>query len=455
MTERENSVSWEYISSIPGIAWPAIAAPGAAQLLALQFQFERSQWLGAGQIHELQLGQLGALARHAFQTVPYYRQRWQKLYDPGVPLTAELLAQLPLLARRDLQDNSYSLKSTAAPTEHGPAVEGRTSGSTGSPVRSLKNGLTSLFWRAFALRDHRWHGRDLGGKLAAIRQGAPDAEAESWGQVTNGVLATGRSSTLDIRASIDTQLRWLAQQQPAYLLSYPSNIAGLARQSLARGIRFPGLREVRTIGEVLTPETRALCRQAWDVPVTDAYSADEVGYIALQCPVHEHYHVQSEGLLVEVIDEQGAACAPGAVGRVVVTALHNFAMPLVRYAIGDYAEVGAPCACGRGLPVLKRIMGRVRNMLILANGESYWPMLGTQSFPELAPILQHQFVQKSPACLELRLVTARTLSPREEDNLRKHIESRLPVPMQLNFVYCGEISRGKSGKFEDFVSEMS
>jgi phenylacetate-coenzyme A ligase PaaK-like adenylate-forming protein len=96
----------------------------------------------------------------------------------------------------------------------------------------------------------------------------------------------------------------------------------------------------------------------WDVPLTDLYAADEAGCIALQCPDHEHYHVQSESVLVEVLDVEGRACAPGAVGRVVVTTLQNFAMPLVRYDIGDVAEAGDPCPCGRGLPVLRRIARR-------------------------------------------------------------------------------------------------
>ena len=128
-------------------------------------------------------------------------------------------------------------------------------------------------------------------------------------------------------------------------------------------MRLPGLREVRTLGEASTPDLRALCREAWGVPLVDVYSAEEVGYIALQCPEHEHYHVQAESVLVEILDERGAPAPPGETGRVVVTDLHNFAMPLVRYEIGDYAEVGEPCACGRGLPVLRRIVGRVRNML--------------------------------------------------------------------------------------------
>jgi phenylacetate-CoA ligase len=130
---------------------------------------------------------------------------------------------------------------------------------------------------------------------------------------------------------------------------------------MARGIRFPRLREVRTSGEPVGATTRQLCRDAWNVPVTDVYAAAEAGCIALQCPGSEHYHVQSESVLVEVLDGWNRACAPGTVGRVVVTTLQNFAMPLVRYDIGDLAEVGAPCPCGRGLPVLTRIAGRVRD----------------------------------------------------------------------------------------------
>jgi phenylacetate-CoA ligase len=88
------------------------------------------------------------------------------------------------------------------------------------------------------------------------------------------------------------------------------------------------------------------------------YSSDEAGYIALQCPEGEHYHVQSESLLLEVLDAAGSACMPGQVGRVIVTTLNNFAMPLVRYDTGGDAEVGPPCACGRGLPVLRSLVER-------------------------------------------------------------------------------------------------
>jgi phenylacetate-CoA ligase len=184
------------------------------------------------------------------------------------------------------------------------------------------------------------------------------------------------------------------------------------------------------------------------------YSANELGYLALQCPRHEHYHVQSEGVLLEVLDAAGRPCAPGEIGRVVITSLHNFAMPLVRYDIGDYAEVGATCPCGRGLPVLARIVGRTRNMLTLATGERYWPNFALRGMTSELPILQHQIVQKAYDRIEARLVTGRRLEAGEEDRLRRQLLSRLPEGFRVDLVYCESIPRGEGGKFEDFVSEV-
>jgi len=442
-------------STTPGITWPAIPGQEAAALLALQFQLERSQWLAPERLRELQFRQLEALLRHAGDTVPYYRERWRGLYDPSRPLTPEAFSRLPLLARGDLQSHFDALKSHRIPAAHGAVTESRTSGSTGMPVRVLKTGLVRLLWRTIVLREHRWFQRDLSGQLAAIRQGVAETETDGWGPATNAIARTGGSATLSISADVDSQLDWLARQQPDYLLTYPSNLAELARRSLARQVPLPRLREARTFGELLAPETRALCQEAWGVPVTDAYSADETGYIALQCPGTAHYHVQSETVLVEVLDGDGAPCAPGQRGRVVVTDLHNFATPIVRYVIGDFAEVGGPCGCGRGLPVLTRILGRVRNMLVTATGERYWPLLGVRGLAEIAPVLQAQFVQKDTVSVEARLVMAAPPSAEQEAQMRSHALSRLPPGIGLKFVYCREIPRGAGGKFEDFVSEVT
>ncbi|HEY6241431.1 MAG TPA: AMP-binding protein [Burkholderiales bacterium] len=449
------SAAWEYTSAFPEIVWPALPAGDGAATLGLLFQLESTQWLSADRLLDLQMSQLKVVLRNAHATVPHYREAWRERYDPEAPLTPERFSSLPLLTRRELQASFEALKSGSVPVTHGSVNEARSSGSTGTPVRILKTQLSQLLWNAFTLRDHLWHRRDLRGRLAAIRHGVPAGEFPGWGLATHGLVATGPSAVLGIKEDIDAQLQWLEGQQPSYLVTYPSNLAELVKRSRARGIRFPGLREARTLGELLTPEVRELCRRAWGIPVIDMYSAEEVGYIALQCPLHEHYHVQSEGVLVEILDERGGACAPGEVGRVVVTTLHNFAMPLVRYELGDYAEAGEACPCGRGLPVIRRIVGRVRNVLIGATGSRYWPGFGSHGFPEIAPILQHQFVQKSFELIEARLVTQVPLTIEQEENLKRHILSALPSGFRVNFVYCDRIPRSAGGKYEDFVSEVA
>jgi phenylacetate-CoA ligase len=323
------------------------------------------------------------------------------------------------------------------------------------PVRVLKTALDALVWNALTLRDHRWHGRELSGKLAVIRRGVTPGRAVSWGAATAGVVATGPCASREADASASALLEWLAAEDPDYVLTYPSLAAEMARLAIAGSVRLPRLREVRTLGESVGPETRELCRAAWGVPLVDAYSCEEAGYLALQCPGREHYHVQSEAACVEVLDERGAPCPPGAIGRVVVTPLHNFAMPLLRYEIGDYAEVGEPCPCGRGLPVLRRILGRVRNMLVTAGGERFWPTFGQRAVFDVAPVLQQQFVQTAYDTVEARLVTAAPLGEAQERAIRERLLARLPAGFRVVLAYRRELPRSAGGKFEDFVCEVA
>jgi phenylacetate-CoA ligase len=231
----------------------------------------------------------------------------------------------------------------------------------------------------------------------------------------------------------------------------------LARYCLDRKIELEGLEQVMLIGEIAGAGVREACRRAWGASVADIYSAREIGYIALQCPEAGCLHVQSEGVLAEVLDEAGEPCAPGEVGRVVLTPLHNFAMPLIRYDIGDYAEVGAPCRCGRGLPVLRRVLGRQQNMIVLPSGERRWTLLSSgniEGLLELAPIRQYQFAQVARDAIQARLAVVRPLSAAEESAIRSWLIARLGHPFAVAFAYVDAIPRTKGGKYLDFVSEL-
>jgi phenylacetate-CoA ligase len=341
-------------------------------------------------------------------------------------------------------------------------MQTETSGSTGEPVKVRGTDLDLLLWEAMTLREHAWHRREFSGKLAVIRatagsEGAPPhgTALEDWGPPVSTVFRTGPCAMLSLATDISVQAAWLGRHAPDYLVTYPSNLAALIARLARAGERPPGLRSVKTIGETVTPALRAACRDSWNVPIFDSYSSQELGYVASQCGESELYHVMAESALVEVIGAGGRPCAPGETGRLVITRLHDFATPLIRYDLGDYAEAGGPCPCGRGLPTLARILGRSRNLVTLPTGERHWPLVGFARYRELAPVRQYQLVQHAADAIEVRLVVERALTAAEEGSLAGVIREALGYPFRLAFVYYeNEIPRGPGGKFEEFISQV-
>jgi len=216
-----------------------------------------------------------------------------------------------------------------------------------------------------------------------------------------------------------------------------------------------GLRQVCTFAETLRPETRSVIREAWGAGVADMYSAQEMGYLALQCPDSEGYHVQSENVLLEVLDDEDRPCGPGQTGRVVITALHNFAMPLIRYELSDIVEVGGPCSCGRGLPVIRGIRGRLRNLATLPDGRRIWPPFYAADWSHLVPARQIQIVQKTVQQMEVRLVMDRDVT--EEEKRRFAAKMREAMGYDFDFTFRCQRERivHPNGKLEAFVSEVT
>lgn len=434
-------------SQVPGIRWPAVVAARAAAVLALLFQMERTQWLSAEALRERQNRQLGALLDHARRHCPFYRER--------LPNDLAHWHEIPLLTRADLQTQADAIRASVYPQAHGKTFDIATGGSTAEPVTVRRTALTQLFWRAATLRDHLWHQRDLSATMAIIRQFPQPVDSSKPGR-WGGVLHSGPAWHLPIATDVEAQSRWLQEVNPDILLTYPANLDALLTHMHHEGLTLPRLREVRTVSGTVTPALRERCRQILGAPITDLYSAQEVGVIALQCPDSGLLHVQSEHVLVEVLDEQGQPCREGEVGQVVVTDLHNFAMPLIRYALHDWAEVGPACSCGRGLPTLRRVMGRTRNMAMSPEGKPFWPVLETRRLLEAIPHLrQYQFEQTAINAITARLVCAPAPSPEQLQRLQGALEQMLGHAYRWTWqVGDAPLALSASGKFEEFISSI-
>ncbi len=447
------------------MAWPAVPGREGAALGPILLQLEQSQWWPAKRLQQMQFRQITQLCRFAVRRVPFYRERLAAHgWRPGGPMTPALWRELPILTRDEIQQAGELLHGTDLPETHGAVARSVTSGTSGKPIACLASALVGTFWRAFTLRDHFWHRRNISAKLAALRSGDeghapyPDGHKQrTWGGAFEGLLRSGPSVALNIHCSPEEKIEWLQRQAPSYLIAFPSVVEELALVCLEKNIALPSLKGVTTVSENLTSATRALCRQAWDIAVTDIYSARETGYLALQCPETECYHLQSESALIEVLRADDRPCAPGETGRVIITPLHNFAMPLLRYDLGDEAEVGAPCSCGRGLPVLTRILGRQRDRIRLPGGGTRWSNQShadVQRLQALAPLRRYQLVQTSLEEAEVRLVAARELDPGEEEIVKSVARNILGHPFAIRITYFDEIPRNPSGKFQPFVQAM-
>jgi len=452
-------------ASLEGAWFPAIAGTQAAALLAVQQQLAQTQYWPAEDLRAAQFAQIGALLAHIDRFVPHYGISFRRAgVKAGEPITADAWARVPILTRRAVQDAGDRLHAREVPKSHGELSALTTSGASGMPVRMLTTKLHHFYWQSFQLRDELWRRRDLSQKILGIRRDeerkdfSVDAHVRrlpDWGAPTSVVYPTGPSVLLDYRSTVAEQVEVIRAERPGYLVAYPSLLLELLRHCRAHGVSFPGLLGVQTVREALAPETRALCRDVLGVDITDTYSCAEAGTLAVQCPERGAYHLQQESALIEVLRDDGGVCSAGEIGHVILTPLHNFAMPLVRYELGDLVEMGGPCACGRTLPVIARIVGRARDMLTLPGGDKRYPYYGHNAMMEIRAIRQHQVVQKSLEEIEIKLVVSRLLTAAEEEKIRQVALEGLGGPFRLTLTYCDEIRRGANGKYAEFCSELA
>ena len=401
--------------------------------------------------------QLEKLLRHARETVPFYRERLDPVFRPDDSIDWHRWGEIPVLTRNDLMEQRDALASTRVPPAHGRVSTMRTSGSTGEIVEIRRTMLSLTLWAAITARLYEWHGIDCDRMLAVIRPealGVADypqgISKKGWGN-RNGVIAK-----LNVVTPVHQQAEWLVRMRPDYLLSFASNLGALAEfvsRSPAFGPRYP-LAGVMSYGEILSADVRERCLATFGTPVADNYSTGECGYLALQCPHSEHYHVQAEAVYLELLDHQDRPVPPGQLGRVVATPLYNFAMPLIRYELRDYAVAGAPCACGRAAMVLTQIAGRSRNLFRFPGGIVVQPDFKTVNFMKYLRPRQWQVIQTAPLKIEVRLVPGEAPETMDFDGMERYIRELLHADLEVEFKLVDAIPVTPGGKHEDYICAL-
>lgn len=282
-----------------------------------------------------------------------------------------------------------------------------TSGSTGVPLLIPKTPLSLLWHTATNVRELQWRKWNLNLIIVVIL--ARNKETTIYGNI--------HYIKMDSNQNLQ---KYLEQVQPHYIYTYPTIVSELDLTKLTNLI------DIKSTGE--TGGTN--------------YSSEEAGTIALQCYEYpEVYHIM-ENIIVENDPNYG----------ILVTDLTN---PLInRYALGDVIELGnEPCKCGRTLPTITKIYGRLRNMLVLPNGDKIWPLIGEPRFRSITnKIIRHQAIQKTLNNIELRLQVSEKLTNIEESDLINLASSTLNYN-HLSFTIT-YVDGFPNGKFEIFKSEV-
>lgn len=447
---------------VPHLKYPAFADSRVLPILGFLYQLERAQWMEADQHHRLILGQLDVLLKAAFGTVPYYREVLGAAgYEPDRTLDEAAWSRVPLLARETLQAQGRRLMSTDIPQVMEPLKPSRSSGSTGMPVEVFHPATKGPMMFATAALEPLIQGADFGGKTASIRfirgegVGQAPVSAPDWGPPLSVLLETGPSAMLSSSVDPEQQADWVIKEDPQLLQMFPSNLEALLPILKTRGADLPGLHYFRTMGEQLPDRLREDVREQFGRKIVDVYSSQEVGLIALQCPDFDHYHLMQDMTFTEILRDDGTPCAPGEIGHVVVTDLFNPVFPLIRYKLGDLAEVGAPCDCGRVWPVINRVMGRVRNLMVFPDGRREWPAIPAKAFRDAIPMKQYQAVQTAIDKLHINLVMERPLTEEDRATVIRLTRERVGAEFEVTVAEVPAIERSASGKYEEFKSAIA
>ncbi len=431
-------------------------------LLDYWHQLEKLQWSSRDELEALQVTLLQKLLRHSWQNVPFYRKRMDQAgLGPDALRTLDDLRRLPILSRDEANTDPMSRFSTAPPLA---TLRKVTSGSSGIPL-TFGYDIDSDYWRqAVKMRGYGW---------AGFRPG--DVTVHFWGAVakkpswkTKMWVQTDRKIRREIMFDCGTRgepellqvIELIKKYRPTMLICYTQAAADLARFVLER----PNLRAWDTIpvlcgAERLFPADRVVMEQAFGKGLFETYGSREGMLMAAETDSHEGLLVQMENLVVEIVvrgaDGRERPAEPGETGEVVVTDLHNFGMPFIRYANGDLATMGpkTPSSCGRKHMRLSGIDGRVTETLTDAKGKPVNGLVFNVMFSTLGyTVRQFQAVQHKDRSVTLRVVPNEMFDAGARKIVQDQAGKYLPgLPFKLEIVK--EIATSPSGKRHVVVVE--
>lgn len=423
--------------------------------LAYLADYQRDQWLAPEQIAALQWQRLKQLLEHCERTVPYYRQRWR---EAGINV-ADLrnlddYAQLPVLTKADIRQHFDALQ---AEGWHDRVLTKATGGSTGDPLRfgytrESYERRTAVMWRGYG-----WAGSRMGRRTLFVwggTVGTPHRVQQFKDRIYNAAFARRVLNSFNMTdANMAEFADAIDRYRPQVIVGYVGPLVRLAQWLLDTGRRVVAPQSIIGAAESLHEFQREIIERAFGCPAYNTYGCREFMLIASECERREGLHVNADHLVVELLRRADApATEPG---EVVITDLFNYGMPFVRYLNGDVATASDHvCSCGRGLPLLQRVDGRLLDAIRTPAGHRLPGEFFPHMLKDVPGLVRFQVVQRRLDELELSLVRGPGFDDASLAYIRRELAKVVGDSLQLNVHFVDDIPLTPSGKWRVCISEL-
>ncbi|MFT5728840.1 MAG: phenylacetate-CoA ligase [Desulforhopalus sp.] len=419
-------------------------------------QLEKTQYLSLQELQEIQWRRLQKLYAFLWENNKFYRSRFQSVgLEPDSLTEPADIKKIPILTKAEIRENCESMISDGF--EQKSLLHFKTGGSTGKALDIYITEECSELRNACARRADRWTGWEPGETVGAA-WGNPQLPVTLKEKIFHNLfqpyiyldtMAVSSDSVLDFARNWE-------RVKPTLLYGHAHSIFILAQYVQELGCRQIKPTGILSTSMMLFPHERKLIEQVFSCKVTDRYGCEEVSLIGCECEKHDGMHMNIEHLVIEFIKDDGTTAQTGETGNIVVTDLMNYAMPFIRYKVED---VGVPmdtmCPCGRGLPLMGRVTGRVADFLMSKNGDRVAGIsLIENTLTEMAGIDQMQIVQNSIDDMILNVVPGKSFNEQVQLKLVQYFRKVFPdTTVTVNKVE--KILPEPSGKFRFSICRIA
>jgi phenylacetate-CoA ligase len=407
----------------------------------------RNQWRTPEALATIQFGKLQRMLDYSYRQVPFYRRLFDEAgFNPAALQDPDDLRQIPVTTRQTLQLKPLAeiLSSAVDPT---CCKKLTTAGSTGMPLTVYISPEDDRFKDMVWARTSLACGKRLTDRTVYFKfQSGPPYWFER--------LGIWRRVILSVLDPPEERVEAMRRARTQIVRANAFELLGVANAILEMGVTDIRPRAVFSMGSLLDEDARTKIERAFACDVYDCYGATELGCVAWECPEHSGLHINIDTTVVECLDGDQPA-APGQPGRLVCTALHSFAMPFIRYDIGDIGVLSdEPCPCGRGLPLMAHLECRADDFFISSYGRSISPSGVVNRIKRTPGIGQFRLTQKSPARIDAQVVPATSFSDASKDALVATLTDIMGPGLQLHITLVDEMPIDPGRKIRSMISEI-